>query len=103
MPSAASDLTNFMLGDLAITVKDKKCLTPNGTLAGSAITLSDAVIYCNNQIGISIEDAVRMASITPAQFMGLNHQLGGIEVGKDANLITYDGTGNFNIIELTDY
>lgn len=103
MPCSASDLKHFKLGDLDVTVEDKKCITSDGTLAGSAITLSDAVTYCINQLQFSAPDTFRMASLTPSQFMGLDHLQGSIEIGKAADFVSRTVDGEIRSIDLSLY
>ncbi len=100
MPCSASDITEFMLGQTKISVEGGKCLTDEGTLAGSAITLSDAVHYCLNELGLSIEEVLKMASTTPARFMGLEDQIGSLEIGTDADLILIDQNGRISTLEV---
>jgi N-acetylglucosamine-6-phosphate deacetylase len=99
MPCAASDITEFMLGQRRVTVTGGKCITEEGTLAGSAITLSDAVHYCISKLGCSVEDTIKMASTTPAYFMGLSDKIGSLEIGRDADLILLKQNGDISLIE----
>jgi N-acetylglucosamine-6-phosphate deacetylase len=60
-----------------------------GTLAGSVISLHDAV--CNlRRLGFSLTDVIKMASLVPARVIGLERELGSIERGKLADLICFD-------------
>jgi len=61
-----------------------------GRLAGSAITLLDAVRNCIRHVGLKPEEALRMASTVPAEIIGLGDQLGKIEPGYVANLVVLD-------------
>ena len=58
-----------------------------GKLAGSAITLIDCVRVCVDRVGLSLTDALRMASTIPADIIGLGDQLGAIRPGYVANLL----------------
>lgn len=58
---------------------------PDGTLAGSALTMPAAIATCVSA-GVPLLDAVRAASATPARLMGL-HDRGAIEVGRRADLV----------------
>lgn len=64
-----------------------KFITPDGTLSGSNITMLQAVQNCVNQCDIQLPEALKMASLYPAKVMGLQNNLGKIEVGYTANLI----------------
>ena len=60
------------------------------TLAGSVLTMDMAVGNTMNMLGISIVDAVTMASATPAAVLGLEDRKGRIEVGYDADIVLLD-------------
>ncbi|MFD2570680.1 N-acetylglucosamine-6-phosphate deacetylase [Spirosoma soli] len=61
-----------------------------GKLAGSAITLIDCVRLCVERAGLSLTDALRMASTVPAEIINLGHVLGKIQSGYVANLVRLD-------------
>lgn len=103
MPCVGSDITHFKLGELNVTIQEGKCITADGTLAGSAISLADAVRYCREQLQLPIEAVITMASLTPARFMGLDQLIGNISVGKVADLITLGAAGQFKPVDLTTY
>ena len=62
------------------------------TLAGSVLTMDRAVGNIMNMLGISIVEAVTMASSTPATVLGLENKKGRIEVGYDADIVLLDRT-----------
>ena len=61
-----------------------------GNLAGSAITLIDCVRIAVEQAGIPLTNALRMASVIPAEIIGLGDQLGKIQPSYVANLVRAD-------------
>lgn len=61
-----------------------------GNLAGSAITLIDCVRIAVEQAGIALTNALRMATVIPAEIIGLAHELGKIQPGYVANLVRAD-------------
>ena len=61
-----------------------------GNLAGSAITLIDCVRIAVEQAGIPLHNALRMASLIPAEIIGMDDQLGRIKPGYIANLVRLD-------------
>ena len=63
-----------------------------GNLAGSAITLIDCVRIAVEQAGIPLTNALRMASVIPAEIIGLGNQIGKIKPDYVANLIQLDKT-----------
>ena len=70
-----------------IEVRDGALRTPAGTLAGAHLDLSQAVRNAVSMLGASPEDALRMASLTPSEFLRIGHQRGRISVGARADLI----------------
>ncbi|AUD04939.1 N-acetylglucosamine-6-phosphate deacetylase [Spirosoma pollinicola] len=61
-----------------------------GNLAGSAITLIDCVKIAVEQAGIPLTNALRMASVIPAEIIGMGDQLGRIQPDYVANLVRLD-------------
>ena len=62
----------------------------DGTLAGSRLTMVDAVRHAVQLGGASLEEAVRMASGTPARLLGLEREAGALAVGRRADLVAFD-------------
>ena len=61
---------------------------PDGTLSGSCLTMLKAAQNCVEHIGITLAEAINMASLYPAQLAGVNK--GKVEAGYDADLIVFD-------------
>lgn len=71
--------------------RDKgKVTTAEGTLAGSDLDMASAVRNTVRMLGIELAEALRMASLYPAQFLGLEHTLGRIKSGYQADLTLLD-------------
>jgi N-acetylglucosamine-6-phosphate deacetylase len=79
------------LGGRRITVVGGEARTPEGSLAGSTLTMDRAVQVCVEQAGIPLPDALTMASATPAALLGLGRVKGRIAPGADADLVVLDG------------
>lgn len=62
----------------------------NGILSGSALTMAKSLSNLVNHVGISVEEALRMVSLYPAQVMGKSDNMGKIEKGYAANLVMLD-------------
>lgn len=77
----------YKSGGLDVFVKNKEARLADGTIAGSNVMLFDCVKKAV-EFGIPFEDAVKMASSTPAEMLGLNK--GRIEVGFDADIVVLD-------------
>jgi len=80
----------YEIGGRTRIVKDGRSTLPDGTLAGSTATLNRCVRNVNREVGVSLVEAVKMASLNPARAMGFADRLGSIAVGKDANLAVID-------------
>lgn len=57
----------------------------DGGLASSVVALDSMVRHMHMTVGIPLVDAVRMASLTPAERTGISHRTGEIAVGKRAD------------------
>jgi len=77
---------NYRLGNFEVTVKDGVCRNSEGKLAGSTLTLDRALRFVVS-LGVSLVDAVRMATILPARRLGLAGKKGILAVGADADLV----------------
>jgi N-acetylglucosamine-6-phosphate deacetylase len=90
MPPAGSALSSFTLSAETITVAEGRCVTADGRLAGSALDMATAVRHCVQRVGIALDEALRMASLYPAMFLGLDHRYGRIAAGYAADFVTLD-------------
>lgn len=77
------------VGSIGMEMRDGAPRLPDGTLAGSAVTMIEAIAHCN-AAGIPIEQSLRAGSTNPARLLGL-HDRGTIEVGKRADLVALRG------------
>jgi N-acetylglucosamine-6-phosphate deacetylase len=90
MPGVGSDQTSFDLQGRRIMVRDGACFDAEGTLAGSDLDMATAVRNARDMVGLSLQDAARMASSVPAAFLGLQNEYGSIAPGFRANLVAAD-------------
>ncbi|GAB6262881.1 N-acetylglucosamine-6-phosphate deacetylase [Photobacterium sp. R1] len=67
-------------------VTDGKCHYADGTIAGAAITMIEGIRNLIQHVGLSKEEALRMASLYPAKALGLETQYGRVQAGYKANL-----------------
>ncbi len=86
MPTAAGGLDRFELQGRTVMRRDGRLQLEDGTLAGSNLTMDEAVRYCTQRLGVSLEDALRMASLNPASFLKRDRELGRIAPGYLASL-----------------
>jgi N-acetylglucosamine-6-phosphate deacetylase len=85
----AAGLTDgeYDLGGLKVQKKGKEARLADGTLAGSTLTMQEAVQNAITLVGLSIVDVMNMASLNPAKVLGIADRKGSIEAGKDADII----------------
>jgi N-acetylglucosamine-6-phosphate deacetylase len=81
-----------------VTVKDGKARTHDGAIAGSTLTMWEAVQNLCEFAGASLEDAVYAATMAPAREIGLESEIGSIEVGKRADLLVLDNDSALGLI-----
>lgn len=79
-----------------ITVKNSRTANASGSIAGSVISMLDAVRLLHS-LGVSYVDLARMASLNPARLLGVDQFCGSIEPGKRADLIALDENGNVKL------
>lgn len=80
-------------GDMQIVLKGAEVrLRDSGVLAGSVLHLNQAVRNVLNWTGLPVPAVVRMASLTPAESVGLGRVMGSLEPGKLANLAIFDSS-----------
>jgi N-acetylglucosamine-6-phosphate deacetylase len=87
MPTVGADEQEFMLQGRAIRRDGDRLVSVDGVLAGSTLTMAAAVANAIEQGRLSIPEAVRMATSTPAQFLGIRAETGAIELGLSADLV----------------
>ena len=63
-----------------------------GWLAGSLMTLDNAVKNVMTHTGYGLCHAIRMATLTPATLLGIENRVGSLKPGKTANMILIDDT-----------
>ncbi|HZJ57200.1 MAG TPA: N-acetylglucosamine-6-phosphate deacetylase [Clostridia bacterium] len=90
MHAAGLDWGEYDFGGFKILIEGGVAKHEDGTLAGSIISLMDAVKNAMEFSGVSLEDAVAMATINPARVLGLDDKLGSIELGKRGDLVVLD-------------
>ncbi|EGQ9577871.1 N-acetylglucosamine-6-phosphate deacetylase [Vibrio cholerae] len=77
----------YTLGEYQVEMKQGVVTTQSGGLAGSTLTLLDGVKNIQRWLNLPVEQAWLMASLTPAKSLGIQHQLGTLEVGKYASMV----------------
>ena len=89
MPPAAGGPATFDLGGRPIRAEGGRLLGADGTLAGADLDMARAVANAVRLLGLEAEEALRMASLYPAEALGLADR-GRIAAGQRADLVLLD-------------
>jgi len=87
MSLTGTDLQSFELTGRMVHRKDGALRLADGTLAGADLTMIDAVTYVHRTLGLPLEEALRMASLYPAEALGVGHERGRLAPGLRADLV----------------
>jgi N-acetylglucosamine-6-phosphate deacetylase len=79
-----------------IAVKNGRTQNTKGSIAGSVITMLDAVRLMS-ALGFSENELAQMSSLNPARLLGIHHDCGSIEAGKRADLVVLDEEKNVRL------
>lgn len=90
MAHAASDLVEFDYLGATVTRHGNKLTLADGTLAGSSLTMIEAVKHTHFDLQQSLESTLKMATQTPAAFLKLSKDIGSLGVGSCANFLQLD-------------
>ncbi len=86
----------YRFWDETIKVKNGRTENERGGIAGSVITILDAVRVML-KLGVSLVDVAQMAATNPAHVLGIGTETGSIETGKRADLVAIDDAGNIRL------
>ena len=92
MEAAGMSPGEYELSGRKVRLEDGAVRLPDGTLAGSALTMDQAVLNAVELMRASLEDAVRMATETPASMLRMPEK-GRIARGADADLVVMGDDG----------
>jgi N-acetylglucosamine-6-phosphate deacetylase len=87
MSSAAGGPDEFLLQGRKVRRRNGRLELEGGTLAGSDLTMDQAVRYCVNHLDLPLANVLAMASTNPGRLLRLGHELGEILPGYLANLV----------------
>ena len=90
MPSVGTESDSFVLQGKQINVCDGALRDQTGRLAGSHLDMASAVRNAVETLGLTVEEAVRMASASPAAFLNASAEFGEITGGFSANITRLD-------------
>jgi N-acetylglucosamine-6-phosphate deacetylase len=92
MEAAGMPEGSYSLSGRRVTVAGGAARLDDGTLAGAAATMDELVRGAGERLGAGLEDAIRMATRTPAQALGLD-RVGQIAPGAEADLVVLAADG----------
>lgn len=79
-----------------VTVENGRTRNERGSIAGSVITMLDAVNGMLS-IGFTSADVSKMASLNPAKLLGIDADRGSIEIGKRGDIVGLDANGKVRL------
>jgi N-acetylglucosamine-6-phosphate deacetylase len=94
MSTIGTDMKSFFLNGREIFREGGRLTLADGTLAGADIDMASCVRYMRDDVGIDLEEALRMASLYPAEAIGLAGRKGRLTHGHDADFTVIDGDVN---------
>lgn len=89
---------SYDLGGQAVLVREGKAQLANGSLAGNLLTLNKAVKNFIEVTDAPIYQVIKLVSLNPARVIGIDEKKGSIEIGKDADIIIFDGNINVKMV-----
>jgi N-acetylglucosamine-6-phosphate deacetylase len=87
MATIGTDMTSFTLNGRTIRRENGRLTLEDGTLAGADLDMISAVRFMHRTIGLELGEALRMASLYPAQSVGQAHRLGRLAPGAAASIV----------------
>lgn len=87
MATIGTDMTEFTLNGRIIRREGGRLTLADGTLAGADLDMISAVRFMHREIGLPLEEALRMASLYPAGAIEQDHRLGRIGEGRPASFV----------------
>jgi N-acetylglucosamine-6-phosphate deacetylase len=87
MPTVGTSLDRFELIGRTIRLTGGRLTTESGTLAGAHLDMASAVRNAVRLVGLPLADALRAASLTPARFLGLDHERGALFPNARADMV----------------
>ena len=86
-----------------VTVKDGKARTHDGAIAGSTLSMWEAVNNLRDFADTTLENAIYAATMAPALEVGLADEIGSLAVGKRADLLILEDEGAISRIMCSGY
>lgn len=80
------------LGGQVVIVKDQVAKLRDGTIAGSVLTMNEAICKFQYNTGAPLPEVIKLVTVNPAKELGIYDLKGSIESGKQADLVLFDDT-----------
>ncbi len=90
MPPVGTKDTKFAFFDRTVYLHNGKLTSTTGELAGSVLDMATAVRNCVNYLHVPLSEALKMASLYPAKYIGLPAQYGRLVVGSRADFVEFN-------------
>jgi len=87
MSMTGTDLRSFTLNGRIIYRSEGALRLADGTLAGADLTMIDAIKFIHQRVGLPIEEALRMATVYPAEALGVANRHGRLGPGSAADFV----------------
>lgn len=88
----------YDLGGQVVTVRGRTCSLSDGTIAGSTANLMDVLRCVAGEMDISLEQAVKAATVNPAKSIGCYSRYGSLDAMKYADIVLLDANLKINSI-----
>ncbi len=87
MATIGTDMTSFTLNGRLIKRQNGRLTLEDGTLAGADLDMISAIRFVHRALGLELGEALRMASLYPAQAVGQDPRLGRLRRGSRADIV----------------
>ncbi|WP_448546509.1 N-acetylglucosamine-6-phosphate deacetylase [Thalassotalea fusca] len=94
MPPVGTNDDSFAFFNRTVHLNDGKLTSTTGELAGSVLDMATAVKNTYEKVGVTLEEALRMASFYPAQYINQGHIRGLLKIGYQADFTVLDSDLN---------
>lgn len=98
MSTIGTDQQSFALNGRTIRREGGKLTLEDGTLAGADLDMISAVHFMVEKVGVAVDEALRMASLYPAQCLGAAARIGHLKAGAAADMIHLNQTLDINSV-----
>ncbi len=90
MAPLGTEMNAFTLDGRKISRRNGRLTLPDGTLAGADTDMISAVRFMTTEIGVDVDEALRMASLYPAQLLKREGEIGSLVAGARADIVHLD-------------